>query len=218
VDDPDRDPRPNVARLRTTLGELLADLAQAGEKHAVDRRGSWIAAVGAVWRFLDKLGHDDPGHLKAPFAALAGALRDLDHGTIDPGLKPARKNTGKKTGRPPDPLSVALVRPLAAAWMHFLVQAGRPKPDAGKAVARALIRQGFRPGRKGNVSIAEAGRTVAKWRERLEEGAGRREVVELYKSIKAEYRYLADIPAEFIDQALALALSEALAGLSKESE
>lgn len=203
----ERGPRANLDRLRIAFGELAVDLKQVTEKLDTDRRGSWLKAVTAVWQFLDKLDPHDENDLKPTFATLVGALQGLNNGTVDPGLRPA-----KKCGRAPDPIDIALVRAVSAAWMGFLMKAGKLEEDAGEAVARALIQQGVWPGQQRNVGIKQAGWTIKKWRDRLGEGGDQPKAVKLYKSLRAKYQYPLGTPADSIQAELPIILSKVLTG------
>jgi hypothetical protein len=220
MDNPDQEPRQiRVDATSAALEELRVALTQASEKLDSGRRGGWVYALDALWRFLDTLDRYGIDRTKVPIATLMGALQDLDLGKVDPGLQPRRR--GRR--RPLDGYDVTVTRAVAAAWMGFLSkalhEAGLSKADAhkkaGEAVARVLIRNKVPIGQRGNDTIERAGRTVGDWREYLEEGRGHPKALECYQLFKEKYRYRPGTPAETIEAELKALLPEALAGRFK---
>jgi hypothetical protein len=136
MDDSDRNPKRSHLQLDPALGGLIASLTRASQTLEADRRSGWLEALDAWYRFLDGLIPVDIGRTKVPTATLMAALQDLDRGTVNPGLRPKRK-----TGRPRDSYDEAVIRAIAGAWMHFLLEAGRGKPAAAQFIARVLIKQ-----------------------------------------------------------------------------
>jgi hypothetical protein len=213
MDNSDRDAKQRLHQLDAALGELNARLAGASQTLDADRRGGWLEALDALWRFLDRLVRYDMSGTKIPIATLMAALQDLDRGTVNPGLRPKRKS-----GRPPDDYDQAVIHAIAAAWMHFLLEAGRRRAAAAQAIARVLIKQRVPLGQQTNVTTERAGRTVAKWRERLEEGGDHPRAVERYRFFKEKYRYPSGTSAESIEAEFPKLLSEAIAGRNRESD
>jgi len=204
MDGTDRDPKRSHLQVDAALGGLIAGLTRASQTLEAHRRGGWLEALDAIWRFLDRLDRYDEGRTKVPIATLMAALQDLDRGTVNPGLRPTREG-----GRPPDSYDEAVLRAIAAAWMHFLLEAGRSKPAAAQFIARVLIKQKVPLGQQKNVTTEQAGRTVAKWRERLEKGGDHPQAVERYEFFKGKYRYQS---AEAIEAVFPQLLAEAIAG------
>jgi hypothetical protein len=207
-----------MLQIDATLAALhlvLTSLASASQKLDANRREGWLEALDALWRFLDTLDRPDLNRTKVPIATLMAALQDLDRGTVDPGLMPRRP----ETGRPPDGYDTAVTRAIAAACMHFLLEARRSKNAAAQAVARALIKHGIRLGQRDNVTTEQAGNTIGKWRERLEEGGDNPRAVEHYRHFKEKYRYPHGTSAESIESEFPQLISEALAGrIKRESD
>jgi hypothetical protein len=211
MNDPDRDPRQILLQLDATLaavGELLTALTSASHKLDGNRRAGWLEALDALWRFLDTLDTPDLDRTKVPIATLMAALRDLDHGKVDRGLRPECHGRG----RVPDGYDQLVTRAIAAAAMDFLVRAGRSKPAAAKAVARALHKLGVQIGGVHNTDIEKSGQTVGDWRERLDRGKDQPTALAHYRSFKKKFGFPPGFSIDSVEKGLPIILSEALAG------
>jgi hypothetical protein len=190
------------------LGEFLTALILASQTLETDRRQGWLDALEAVHRLLSRLVDPyDKARTKVPFVTLMAALQDLDLGTVHPGLVAHRPKGGQLSG-----YDQVVIRALAAAAMDMLYKLSRKKPDAARRVARAFDKLGAPMGNSQNASIEEAGRTVAKWRDRLEEGSDQDRAVECYKSFKEILRFPPGTSAAAIEAGLPKLLSEVLPG------
>jgi hypothetical protein len=221
---PDRGSRQNPLQLRlrqidttlAALGELLAALTKASELLKANRRQGWVYALDAVYRLLDTLDRNDADHTKVPVATLMAALQDLDLGTVDPALRPANRQKGGQLSG----YDQVVIRALAAAATGSLLKPGRTKPtkpEAALIVVRELDKLGVPIGNTRNLSIKQAGKTVEKWRDRLEKGSDQPRAVELYKSFKEKLRFPPGTSIDGIVAGLPKLLSEALAGRIQKS-
>ena len=83
-----------------------------------------------------------------------------------------------------------VIRAVAAAAMESLLKLGRTNPEGRVSVARALDKLGVSVGNQRTDTIQGAGRTVEKWRERLDERRDHPMARKLYKSAKKILRFL----------------------------
>jgi hypothetical protein len=223
----DQDPRLLVLELdaaltTAVLGEFLTALILASQKLETDRRQGWLDALEAVYQFLDRLDRYDAARTKVPIETLMAALLDLDHGTVDRGLrkKAPRRRDGKQRARGGVPMGhdEVVIHAVGAVWLHLLCQEGRKNKrkqlDAGLFIARALNQQKAKIGRQNATAVKGAGRTVVGWREYFEGPCDQPNAVELYKFLKEKWsaNYPPDIPAEVIEAEFLELLPEALPG------
>jgi hypothetical protein len=133
-----------------------------------DGRDGALGVVCAVNDYL-QLRHPHLSDDLAPLAALANALRDLDHGVQPNMLAPAQRSAN----RPPNEIGYAYLRGISAAAVTILMEMGKgSEKDVGKEIAQALHDSGFR--QADGKAITHI--TIRNWRRDLMRGAKQRKL------------------------------------------
>jgi hypothetical protein len=125
-----------------------------------------MIALTAFWQFITLFGSPLAENLHIPVVRLRDALAMLEHGKVEPILKPVRR-----PGRAPSSHSYAALKGAATATVDLLRQAGLDPEGAHRTVARVLRQPGVRPER-GRDPVT--GTTVKNWCDEISEDYGRR--------------------------------------------
>jgi hypothetical protein len=144
--------------LNDVLDELFANLRDASALYLGGENGGragTVLALTAVWKFLMRFSPVVSEQLQVSLLNLASALIALDQNNVESILKPLPRN-----GRAPDsPARQAMVG-YAVGAVRRLEFVGLSAPEAHRAVATTLSRQGIKPTR-GRGQITE--RTIREW-------------------------------------------------------
>jgi len=161
----------SAARATNLPADLHADFAAI-----------WLAYEAVLELLVDQpdLAGDE---LAAPLIQLGFALADVEGGRAPPLLRPHRRKGTKSTKGGPATGELALMA-VAAMALDALIEAGEPRHDAARKVARTIeiARIPLQP-RVG----ASAASTVVGWRDRLREGDGAMpgQALRIWKAYKA---------------------------------
>ena len=114
----------------TDLYLELGDHGRAGTIRALHAVQTFIQEVASRHSARDQL---DFVRLTEPFATLATALKELDHGAINPVIRPTVVHNRRVL-----PLAVRMARANAATAVELHVMAGATRDDAAKHIATLL--------------------------------------------------------------------------------
>lgn len=181
-----------IQRLEDRLRYAQKRFEEAGDS---GREGA-LFALFALHDFICEV--DDilaPG-LEDPILQLAGALNDLNFGTVHPMLKPIKID---QQGAPKSSLDRTRLRSMSAVAMTLLMKTGCSKKEAAQRVARSLQKAGFKLG--GFRGAPTAG-TVAGWRERVTGGTSEDPDTQSYRHIMSNLEESGQEPKKLAENLL----------------
>ena len=131
-----------------------------------DQRLAVMKSIAAVQELLATMGIS--GRLTTPFMQLVAALRDLEHGTVDPILEPSPRPQNK----PPDPSRSWVVRAGLAIALEARYRLGMTLSEAADLVANDAHQLGLRVAGAKREHVPPAGRIVQLRKDLMSHRAG----------------------------------------------